>query len=105
MQLGSPHVTKDSAASLVVLSGQAAKTIAEQQKVVADAHAANAAEEAEAAQLITDLAQGDAKAAERVPAGWIVEIRRVPRLPVPHEHRCSAWSRGLMEAPLDGVRF
>lgn len=63
IQLGSPYVTKDSAASLVVLSGQAAKTIAEQQKAVADAHAANAAEEAQAAQLIADLAQGDAKAA------------------------------------------
>lgn len=63
IQLGSPYVTKDSAASLVVLSGQAAKTIAEQQKAVAEAHAANAAEEAQAAQLIADQAQGDAKAA------------------------------------------
>ncbi|MGW1104262.1 nucleic acid/nucleotide deaminase domain-containing protein [Streptomyces sp. NPDC002540] len=63
IQLGSPYVTKDSAASLVVLSGQAAKTIAEQQKAVADAHATNAAEEAAAAQAIADQAQGDAKAA------------------------------------------
>ncbi|MGC5532450.1 polymorphic toxin type 27 domain-containing protein [Streptomyces sp. SR-10] len=63
IQLGSPYVTKDSAASLVVLSGQAAKTIAEQQKAVATAHAANAAEEAAAAQLIANQAQGDAKAA------------------------------------------
>ncbi len=63
IQLGSPYVTKDSAASLVVLSGQAAKSIAEQQKAVADAHAANAEEEAQAAQFIADLAQGDAKAA------------------------------------------
>ncbi|MFH8473536.1 RICIN domain-containing protein [Streptomyces sp. NPDC018000] len=63
IQLGSPYVTKDSAASLVVLSGQAAKTIAEQQKAVADAHATNAAEEAAAAQVIADQAQGDAKAA------------------------------------------
>ncbi|MFI6418261.1 polymorphic toxin type 27 domain-containing protein [Streptomyces sp. NPDC050842] len=63
IQLGSPYVTKDSAASLVVLSGQAAKTIAEQQKAVADAHAVNAAEEAAAAQAIADQAQGDAKAA------------------------------------------
>ncbi|WP_229888343.1 RICIN domain-containing protein [Streptomyces nitrosporeus] len=63
IQLGSPYVTKDSAASLVVLSGQAAKTVAEQQKAVADAHAANAAEEAAAAQVIADQAQGDAKAA------------------------------------------
>ncbi|MET9725992.1 nucleic acid/nucleotide deaminase domain-containing protein [Streptomyces zaomyceticus] len=63
IQLGSPYVTKDSAASLVVLSGQAAKSIAEQQKAVADAHAVNAAEEAAAAQAIADQAQGDAKAA------------------------------------------
>ncbi|MEU3073469.1 polymorphic toxin type 27 domain-containing protein [Streptomyces laurentii] len=63
IQLGSPYVTKDSAASLVVLSGQAAKTIAEQQKAVADAHAVNAAEEAAAAQSLADQAQGDAKAA------------------------------------------
>ncbi|MFJ6442641.1 polymorphic toxin type 27 domain-containing protein [Streptomyces sp. NPDC091649] len=63
IQLGSPYVTKDSAASLVVLSGQAAKTIAEQQKAVANAHALNAAQEAAAAQSIADQAQGDAKAA------------------------------------------
>ncbi|WP_189149670.1 polymorphic toxin type 27 domain-containing protein [Streptomyces lacrimifluminis] len=63
IQLGSPYVTKDSAASLVVLSGQAAKTIAEQQKAVADAHATNAAEEAAAAQVIANQAQGDAKVA------------------------------------------
>ncbi|NEA63819.1 virulence factor [Streptomyces sp. SID12488] len=63
IQFGSPYVTKDSAASLVVLSGQAAKTIAEQQKAVADAHATNAAEEAAAAQAIADQAQGDAKVA------------------------------------------
>lgn len=43
IQLGSPYVTKDSAAGLVVLTGQASKTIAEQQKAVADAHAKNAA--------------------------------------------------------------
>ncbi|MFD3976030.1 nucleic acid/nucleotide deaminase domain-containing protein [Streptomyces cyaneofuscatus] len=63
IQLGSPYVTKDSAASLVVLSGQAAKSIAEQQKAVANAHALNAAQEASAAQTIADQAQGDAKAA------------------------------------------
>nr|WP_240679130.1 RICIN domain-containing protein [Streptomyces sp. SID4937] len=63
IQLGSPYVTKDSAAGLVVLSGQASKSIAEQQKAVADAHAKNATEEAEAAKLIAGVAQGDAKAA------------------------------------------
>ncbi|MFF3126912.1 RICIN domain-containing protein [Streptomyces sp. NPDC057908] len=63
IQLGSPYVAKDSAAGLVVLTGQASKTIAEQQKAVADAHAKNAAEEAAAAKAIADAAQGDAKAA------------------------------------------
>ncbi|MEV4874703.1 RICIN domain-containing protein [Streptomyces cyaneofuscatus] len=63
IQLGSPYVTKDSAAGLVVLTGQASKTIAEQQKAVAEAHAKNAAEEAAAAKAIADAAQGDAKAA------------------------------------------
>ncbi|ANW21726.1 restriction endonuclease fold toxin 5 domain-containing protein [Streptomyces clavuligerus] len=63
IQLGSPYVTKDSAASLVVLSGQAAKSIAEQQKAVADAHAANAQSEAAAAKILADQAAGDAKVA------------------------------------------
>nr|WP_280869809.1 RICIN domain-containing protein [Streptomyces sp. MJP52] len=63
IQLGSPYVDTDSAAGLVVLTGQASKTIAEQQKAVAQAHATNAAEEAAAAQIIADQAQDDAKAA------------------------------------------
>ncbi|GAA4067606.1 RICIN domain-containing protein [Streptomyces shaanxiensis] len=63
IQLGSPYLTTDSAASLVVLSGQASKTIAEQQKAVAEAHAKNAAEEAAASQVIADQATSDAKAA------------------------------------------
>ncbi|MGW6904696.1 RICIN domain-containing protein [Streptomyces sp. NPDC054940] len=63
IQLGSPYLTTDSAASLVVLSGQASKSIADQQKAVAVAHARNAFEEAEAAQAIADQATGDAKAA------------------------------------------
>ncbi|MFC9678375.1 ricin-type beta-trefoil lectin domain protein [Streptomyces sp. NPDC056948] len=63
IQLGSPYVTTDSAASLVVLTGQASKTIAEQQKSVADAHAKNAAAEASAAKNLAAQAQGDAKAA------------------------------------------
>ncbi|MFJ8634510.1 RICIN domain-containing protein [Streptomyces sp. NPDC093568] len=63
IQLGSPYLTTDSAASLVVLSGQASKTIAEQQKAVAAAHAQNASEEAASAQAIADQATGDAKAA------------------------------------------
>ncbi|WP_225889198.1 RICIN domain-containing protein [Streptomyces resistomycificus] len=63
IQLGSPYVTTDSAAGLVVLTGQASKTIAEQQKAVADAHAKNAQEEAAAAKALATQAQGDAKAA------------------------------------------
>ncbi|MFB8246763.1 ricin-type beta-trefoil lectin domain protein [Streptomyces sp. NPDC055952] len=63
IQLGSPYVDKDSAAGLVVLTGQASKSIAERQQSVADAHAKNAAAEASAAKNLADQAQGDAKAA------------------------------------------
>ncbi|MFE7778998.1 ricin-type beta-trefoil lectin domain protein [Streptomyces sp. NPDC057445] len=63
IQLGSPYVTTDSAASLVVLTGQASKTIGDQQKAVADAHAKNAQDEAAAAKNIADQAAGDTKVA------------------------------------------
>ncbi|MFF7439063.1 ricin-type beta-trefoil lectin domain protein [Streptomyces sp. NPDC008122] len=63
IQLGSPYVTTDSAAGLVVLTGQASKTIVDQQKAVADAHAKNAQAEAAAAKNIADQASGDAKLA------------------------------------------
>ncbi|MFJ5294849.1 ricin-type beta-trefoil lectin domain protein [Streptomyces sp. NPDC088348] len=63
IQLGSPYVTTDSAAGLVVLTGQASKTIAEQQKAVADAHAKNALAEAAAAKALADQAKDDTKAA------------------------------------------
>ncbi|MFE0738130.1 polymorphic toxin-type HINT domain-containing protein, partial [Streptomyces sp. NPDC058855] len=63
IQLGSPYVTTDSAAGLVVLTGQASKTIADQQKAVADAHAKNAKEEAAAAKALADAATGEAKQA------------------------------------------
>ncbi|MDN0193765.1 ricin-type beta-trefoil lectin domain protein [Streptomyces sp. S.PNR 29] len=63
VQLGSPYVTTDSAAGLVVLTGQASKSIAEQQKAVAEAHAKNAQAEAAAAKNLADQAKGDAKAA------------------------------------------
>ncbi|MER5563873.1 ricin-type beta-trefoil lectin domain protein [Streptomyces sp. NPDC002506] len=63
IQLGSPYVTTDSAAGLVVLTGQASKTIAEQQKAVADAHSKNSKEEAAAAQALADQAQADTKEA------------------------------------------
>lgn len=63
IQLGSPYVTTDATAGLVVLTGQASKTIAEQQKAVADAHAKNAQDEAAAAKALADAATGDAKQA------------------------------------------
>ncbi|MEU1406282.1 RICIN domain-containing protein [Streptomyces sp. NPDC005728] len=63
IQLGSAYVDTDSAAGLVVLTGQSSKTIAEQQQAVADAHAKNAAAEAQAAKNIADQAKGDAKEA------------------------------------------
>ncbi|MEU6816558.1 RICIN domain-containing protein [Streptomyces sp. NPDC046860] len=63
IQLGSPYVDTDSAAALVVLTGQSSKTIADQQKAVADAHAKNAAAEADAAKNLADQATGDAKEA------------------------------------------
>ncbi|MFJ6247818.1 MULTISPECIES: ricin-type beta-trefoil lectin domain protein [unclassified Streptomyces] len=63
IQLGSPYAETDTAASLVVLTGQASKTIAEQQKAVADAHAKNAQAEAVAAKSLADQATGDAKQA------------------------------------------
>ncbi|MFJ4979211.1 ricin-type beta-trefoil lectin domain protein [Streptomyces coeruleorubidus] len=63
IELGSPYVTTDSAAGLVVLTGQASKSIAEQQQAVADAHAKNAQAEAAAAKNLAEQATGDAKAA------------------------------------------
>ncbi|MFC9634369.1 RICIN domain-containing protein [Streptomyces mirabilis] len=63
IQLGSPYVDKDSAAALVVLTGQASKSIAGQQQAVADAHAKNAAAEAQAAKNLADQAKGDTKEA------------------------------------------
>ncbi|MFF3616174.1 RICIN domain-containing protein [Streptomyces sp. NPDC002580] len=63
IQLGSPYVDNDSAAGLIVLTGQASKSIADQQVAVADAHAKNAAAEAQAAKNLADQAKGDAKEA------------------------------------------
>ncbi|MFE6691864.1 virulence factor [Streptomyces sp. NPDC057743] len=63
IQLGSPYITTDSAAPLVVLSGQGSKTIAEQQAAVAEAHAKNAKKEAALAQSLADKAAEDTKAA------------------------------------------
>ncbi|WP_445073526.1 RICIN domain-containing protein [Streptomyces sp. SAS_267] len=63
IQLGSAYVDTDSAAGLVVLTGQGSKTIAQQQQAVAEAHATNAAAEAQAAKNLADQAKGDTKEA------------------------------------------
>ncbi|WP_328358761.1 ricin-type beta-trefoil lectin domain protein [Streptomyces sp. NBC_00445] len=63
IELGSPYVNTDSAAGLVVLTGQASKSIADQQQAVAEAHAKNAQAEASAAKNLADQAKGDAKIA------------------------------------------
>lgn len=63
IELGSPYVDTDSAAGLVVLTGQASKSFADQQQAVADAHAKNAQAEAAAAKNLADQAKGDTKAA------------------------------------------
>ncbi|MER6030799.1 RICIN domain-containing protein [Streptomyces sp. NPDC001851] len=63
IQLGSRYADTDSAAGLVVLTGQASKSIADQQQAVADAHAKNAQAEADAAKNLADQAKGDAKEA------------------------------------------
>ncbi|MGW2958375.1 ricin-type beta-trefoil lectin domain protein [Streptomyces sp. NPDC001220] len=79
IQLGSPYVDTDSAAGLVVLTGQSSKTIAEQQQAVAEAHAANAQKNAEQAQSLADAATGDAKAAYTIAAeaaGHAADARR-----------------------------
>ncbi|KAB1141910.1 virulence factor [Streptomyces luteolifulvus] len=79
IQLGSPYVTTDSAAGLVVLTGQSSKTIAEQQQAVAEAHAANAKKNAEQAQSLANAATGDAKAAYTIAAeaaGYAANARK-----------------------------
>ncbi|MEU9651268.1 RICIN domain-containing protein [Streptomyces sp. NPDC048110] len=78
IQLGSPYVTTDSAAGLAVLTGQSSKTIAEQQKAVAEAHAQNAEESAAQAQSAANAASGDAKAAYTLAAealGYAADAR------------------------------
>ncbi|MCX3063059.1 RICIN domain-containing protein [Streptomyces beihaiensis] len=62
IQIGSPYIQTDSAAGLVVLTGQASKTIAQQQQAVAEAHATSAADAASAAQRLADQADADTKA-------------------------------------------
>ncbi|MFJ9154222.1 ricin-type beta-trefoil lectin domain protein [Streptomyces sp. NPDC102270] len=79
IQLGAPYVTTDSAAGLAVLSGQSSKTIAEQQRAVAEAHATNAQKNAAQAASLAAAATGDAKAAYTLAAeaaGFAADARR-----------------------------
>ncbi|MFG3047978.1 polymorphic toxin type 27 domain-containing protein [Streptomyces sp. NPDC048241] len=63
IELGTPYKETDSSAGLAVLTGQAAKTAAEQQAAVANAKAAQAAKAAAEAKDLAAKAGADAKAA------------------------------------------
>ncbi|MBD0744859.1 hypothetical protein BG418_24745 [Streptomyces sp. CBMA152] len=63
IELGSPYKETDSSAGLAVLTGQAAKTAAEQQQAVAKAKADQAAKAAADAAKLAAQADADAKAA------------------------------------------
>ncbi|MEU3688016.1 polymorphic toxin type 27 domain-containing protein [Streptomyces narbonensis] len=65
---GTPYQEKDSAAAFAVLSGQASKTVAEQQAAAAEAKATAAAAAAESAQQTAAQATGDAKLAAEAAA-------------------------------------
>jgi hypothetical protein len=68
----------------VVLTGQASKSIADQQQAVADAHAKNAQAEADAAESLADQAKGDAKEAYQHAAD-AAQYRRMPAVDVDRE--------------------
>lgn len=63
IELGSPYKETDSSAGLAVLTGQAAKTAAEQQAALAQAKADQAAKAAAEAKKLAEQANADAKAA------------------------------------------
>ncbi|MGW4730353.1 polymorphic toxin-type HINT domain-containing protein [Streptomyces shenzhenensis] len=68
VELGSPYAETDSSAGLAVLTGQAAKTAAQQQVAVADAKAAQAAQVAVEAKALAAEAKADARAAAEAAA-------------------------------------
>ncbi|MFZ3494690.1 polymorphic toxin type 27 domain-containing protein [Streptomyces sp. 5.8] len=68
ISVGTPYQEKDSSAAFAVLSGQASKTIAEQQAAAAKANATAAAAAATAAQQTASQATGDAKLAAEAAA-------------------------------------
>ncbi|QNP70110.1 hypothetical protein IAG44_12050 [Streptomyces roseirectus] len=69
VELGSPYAETDPSAGLAVLTGQAAKTAAEQQQALAQAKAAQAARAAADAKALAAKADADAKAAAQAAAG------------------------------------
>ncbi|MFB6711749.1 Hint domain-containing protein [Streptomyces sp. NPDC056237] len=69
IELGSPYKDTDSSAGLAVLTGQAAKTVAEQQSAVAKAKSDQAAKAASEAKALAAQASTDAKAAAEAAAG------------------------------------
>ncbi|MGW0422905.1 polymorphic toxin type 27 domain-containing protein [Streptomyces sp. NPDC003015] len=68
IELGSPYAETDSSAGLAVLTGQAAKTAAQQQVAVANAKAAQAKKAAAEAKALAARADADAKAAAEAAA-------------------------------------
>ncbi|MGW2823971.1 polymorphic toxin-type HINT domain-containing protein [Streptomyces sp. NPDC001443] len=68
IELGSPYAETDSSAGLAVLTGQAAKTAAQQQVAVANAKAAQAKKAAAEAKALAAQADADAKAAAEAAA-------------------------------------
>ncbi|QUC56725.1 Hint domain-containing protein [Streptomyces sp. A2-16] len=68
IELGSPYAETDSSAGLAVLTGQAAKTAAQQQVAVANAKAAQAKKAAAEAKALAARANADAKAAAEAAA-------------------------------------
>ncbi|WP_329230980.1 polymorphic toxin-type HINT domain-containing protein [Streptomyces canus] len=68
IELGSPYAETDSSAGLAVLTGQAAKTAAQQQVAVANAKAAQAKKAAADAKALAAKADADAKAAAEAAA-------------------------------------
>ncbi|MFE9439110.1 polymorphic toxin-type HINT domain-containing protein [Streptomyces sp. NPDC006602] len=68
IELGSPYAETDSSAGLAVLTGQAAKTAAQQQVAVANAKAAQAKKAAAEAKALAAKADADAKAAAEAAA-------------------------------------
>ncbi|MER5640490.1 ricin-type beta-trefoil lectin domain protein [Kitasatospora sp. NPDC002227] len=68
VQLGAPYQDTDVSAGLAVLTGQATKTIAEQQQAVAQLKADQAKQAADQAAALANAATGDAQAASRAAA-------------------------------------